>query len=352
MNILFRYIPARKNKGLAIAIIPKLVEGWFTKYVTGSGQKKSTADRVRIFETEGDVKPNHRGKGASARKFVESSWSTPSLKNIKQTSAKRRACFKQQRKRTRTASALGIDVLPPSDVAVRPSLEAISVPVNVQINNVISLPSQENCQPLLVPPIPYTTCVHDMTDHDTDQDSQCMENPIPSDSYYFESADEFFNHYEESFGIQNPEYMNESAMVCDDDLDYAEVLRLLGDGSPRPVEQPGTTQEVTNGTGNGSMAMSRLPSRQFTTYSPMSSPHPQYYSGKSALIRSVSFPDYDCFSPRSPAQSISSLISMSNFDNGECTDEDVDVGFNRDPLKPSRSRMALASAASSALTAS
>lgn len=62
MNILFRMITARKNKGLVLQVIPKLVEGWDAKYVTGSGQTKATANRVHIFETEGNTKANQRGK--------------------------------------------------------------------------------------------------------------------------------------------------------------------------------------------------------------------------------------------------------------------------------------------------
>ena len=61
MNVLFVLLPARKNKGLAIQVIPKMIEGWYVKYVTGSGQTKSTADRVFLFETEGNVTPCHRG---------------------------------------------------------------------------------------------------------------------------------------------------------------------------------------------------------------------------------------------------------------------------------------------------
>lgn len=62
MNILFTLITARKNKGLAMQVVPKLVEGWHAKYVTGSGQTRRTAHRVHIFETEGNTKANHRGK--------------------------------------------------------------------------------------------------------------------------------------------------------------------------------------------------------------------------------------------------------------------------------------------------
>jgi len=61
MNVLFVLLPARKNKGLAIQVIPKMIEGWYVKYVTGSGQTKATADRVFLFETEGNVTPCHRG---------------------------------------------------------------------------------------------------------------------------------------------------------------------------------------------------------------------------------------------------------------------------------------------------
>jgi len=62
MSFLFKIIPARKNKGLVIQVIPKLVEGWDVKYITGSGQTKATAHRVRIFETEGDIQAFHRGR--------------------------------------------------------------------------------------------------------------------------------------------------------------------------------------------------------------------------------------------------------------------------------------------------
>jgi hypothetical protein len=62
MCVMLKMVSARKNKGLAIQVVPKLVEGWHVKYVTGSGQKKTTADRVHIFETEGCVQAHHRGR--------------------------------------------------------------------------------------------------------------------------------------------------------------------------------------------------------------------------------------------------------------------------------------------------
>jgi len=68
MNILFRMITARKNKGLVLQVVPKLIEGWDAKYVTGSGQTKATANRVHIFETEGNTKANQRGKAKAKKK--------------------------------------------------------------------------------------------------------------------------------------------------------------------------------------------------------------------------------------------------------------------------------------------
>mmetsp|Transcript_12331 Transcript_12331/g.20066 ORF Transcript_12331/g.20066 Transcript_12331/m.20066 type:complete len:450 (-) Transcript_12331:2-1351(-) len=71
MNILFRVLPARKNKGIAMDIIPKFVEGNSAHYVTGGGQTQSTRDRVFIYETEGDCKPIKRVKRKSKSKLQE-----------------------------------------------------------------------------------------------------------------------------------------------------------------------------------------------------------------------------------------------------------------------------------------
>lgn len=62
INVLFAMIPAKKNKGLAMHVIPKVVEGVRARYVTGSGQTVATADRVYIYEHEGNIKPYQRGK--------------------------------------------------------------------------------------------------------------------------------------------------------------------------------------------------------------------------------------------------------------------------------------------------
>eukprot|EP00607_Mallomonas_marina_P001930 CAMPEP_0182427562 /NCGR_PEP_ID=MMETSP1167-20130531/18443_1 /TAXON_ID=2988 /ORGANISM="Mallomonas Sp, Strain CCMP3275" /LENGTH=541 /DNA_ID=CAMNT_0024609879 /DNA_START=84 /DNA_END=1709 /DNA_ORIENTATION=+ len=62
MNILFSMEKAKKNKGLVMDVIPRLVEGPNARYVTGSGQTHATADRVLIYEVEGGISPIVRGK--------------------------------------------------------------------------------------------------------------------------------------------------------------------------------------------------------------------------------------------------------------------------------------------------
>jgi hypothetical protein len=76
MDILFRIIPARKNKGIAMDIIPKFIEGNGANYVTGGGQTRSTRDRVFIYETEGGCKPIKRLKRKSKTKLEEESEET------------------------------------------------------------------------------------------------------------------------------------------------------------------------------------------------------------------------------------------------------------------------------------
>ena len=66
MCAFFNYVPAKKNKGLILQVIPKLVEGSGAKYITGSGQTQATKDRVFIYELEGGVKPFHRGRERKA----------------------------------------------------------------------------------------------------------------------------------------------------------------------------------------------------------------------------------------------------------------------------------------------
>jgi len=92
-------VPPKKNKGLAIQVIPKLVEGYSAKYITGSGQTHATADRVHIYEIEGCVRPFLRGKGgrknksnpASSYRNTSSSVSeNPDVKFNKQVRKKKR----------------------------------------------------------------------------------------------------------------------------------------------------------------------------------------------------------------------------------------------------------------------
>ena len=94
MNIYFQYVPAKKNKGLCMQVIPKLIEGWSTHYITGSGQTIATRDRVHIYETEGNVHPFHRGKKRNSSKesnmepLITKALTSPSLK----TKRRRNAC--------------------------------------------------------------------------------------------------------------------------------------------------------------------------------------------------------------------------------------------------------------------
>lgn len=60
MALVLKMVPAKRNKGFFLHVIPKLVEGFSSKYVTGSGQSKTTSDRVKIFEHEGNVKKSVR----------------------------------------------------------------------------------------------------------------------------------------------------------------------------------------------------------------------------------------------------------------------------------------------------
>jgi hypothetical protein len=65
MQILFTMVPMKKNKGLAMHVIPKLVEDFSVKYITGSRQTQATAARVNIFEHESNVQPFQRGELSS-----------------------------------------------------------------------------------------------------------------------------------------------------------------------------------------------------------------------------------------------------------------------------------------------
>jgi hypothetical protein len=68
MDLAFYTIQPRNNKTFMLNIIPRIVEGRNARYITGSGQTKSTADRVSIFRREGNCekikRPPRRRKEA------------------------------------------------------------------------------------------------------------------------------------------------------------------------------------------------------------------------------------------------------------------------------------------------
>jgi len=68
MSILFTMVPAAKNKGLVLQVVPHLVEGANIKYITGSGQTEATANRVHIYEREGNIVATHRSSIRAARR--------------------------------------------------------------------------------------------------------------------------------------------------------------------------------------------------------------------------------------------------------------------------------------------
>lgn len=78
MKILFQYnlIVAKKNKGIVLAAVSKFVEGYLVEYITGSGQKRSTSDRVHIYEKEGNVIPQRkRDRSSSTSSEISSLYS-------------------------------------------------------------------------------------------------------------------------------------------------------------------------------------------------------------------------------------------------------------------------------------
>lgn len=54
MDLTFYTVQPRNNKTFILNLIPRIVEGKAAKYITGSGQTKSTSDRVNIFRSEGN----------------------------------------------------------------------------------------------------------------------------------------------------------------------------------------------------------------------------------------------------------------------------------------------------------
>eukprot|EP01035_Chromulina_nebulosa_P023571 gene23571-30563_t len=73
MCILFKIVKANANLGLAMAVIPKLLEGWNKKYITGGGMKGATDNRVHVFRVEGNVRKVPRVKTKAAKSEHEGS---------------------------------------------------------------------------------------------------------------------------------------------------------------------------------------------------------------------------------------------------------------------------------------
>eukprot|EP01036_Dinobryon_divergens_P029457 gene29457-38554_t len=91
MYILFKMITAKKNTGLTIEVIPKLVEGWSAKYITGGGMKPATANRVYLLHQEGKEKKGKRGRPPlpSSQKKKDRSMSMSSSSSPANTRSKR-----------------------------------------------------------------------------------------------------------------------------------------------------------------------------------------------------------------------------------------------------------------------
>jgi hypothetical protein len=83
MSILLPMLVAKKSKGLVLQVIPKLLEGFGVKYVTGSGQSKATSNRVRIFEQEGNVQPCKKRKWGIGKSDAHDSDESPKVHHKK-----------------------------------------------------------------------------------------------------------------------------------------------------------------------------------------------------------------------------------------------------------------------------
>lgn len=60
MHLLFKTVPAKRNKGFFLHVVPKFLEGFEVKYTLGTGQSKLTNFRADIFEHESGVKAAKR----------------------------------------------------------------------------------------------------------------------------------------------------------------------------------------------------------------------------------------------------------------------------------------------------
>ena len=111
-NVVSVLLPPRMSKGLTIQVVPRLVEGWQAKYVTGSGQTETTKRRVYIFEKEGGVLPLVREGRCSRRTKIErrDRRTTKSSKKTKHTSSKTKSPKARKKVHGNVASCVFHDV--------------------------------------------------------------------------------------------------------------------------------------------------------------------------------------------------------------------------------------------------
>ena len=106
-NVVSTLLPPSKNKGLTMQVVPRLVEGWQAKYVTGSGQTEATNRRVYIFEKEGRVIPCGRGGCQKSTNPPQKKKTSKAAKKTKHASSKTPAVVTRDSTTNR--------VLPPQD---------------------------------------------------------------------------------------------------------------------------------------------------------------------------------------------------------------------------------------------
>ena len=157
MCTFFNYIPAKKNKGLILQVIPKLVEGSSAKYITGSGQTQATKDRVLIYELEGGVKPFHRGRESKASvqaSMIEQPVSRPSKSLTLQTKSRKQSRYRRDHQSNTDSGSSDDDwssSAPTSQapnkrarLSVQTSIETFTPTVGNQMESVVYLPEIES----------------------------------------------------------------------------------------------------------------------------------------------------------------------------------------------------------------
>jgi hypothetical protein len=76
MDLSFYTIQPRNHKTFIMNLIPRIVEGKNARYITGSGQTRSTTDRVNLFRSEGNCEkvkrpPRRKKEELSFTEFTE-----------------------------------------------------------------------------------------------------------------------------------------------------------------------------------------------------------------------------------------------------------------------------------------